>query len=135
MESCKKIRDNEIYCVTLNWDNKKWFDAGKVYKRNREINEIINNFLAYDMYCVLLIEDKQSFGKIFICPRASSMSKLYAIKNFYGDYIDLSSNNIKKDVLKFYAKKFFYACDYCHDMSKNKQYIEAGIQLKNKENI
>lgn len=109
--------------------------TGKVYKRNREISKITNNFLACGMYCVSLIGDKQSFGKIFICPRASSMSKLYDIKNFDGDYIDLSSNNIKKDIIKFYGKNFFNAYDYCHDMSKNKQYIEAGIQLKNKENI
>lgn len=129
----KRLRDNNIYCITLDWDNKKWFDAGRVYKRNREVNEIINNFLACGMYCVSLIGDECSFGKIFVCPRASSMSKLYDINNFNGDYIDLSSNNIRKEILRFYSKKFFNACDYCHDMSKSKEYIEAGIQLKNEE--
>ncbi len=70
----------------------------------------------------------ESKGQIFICPVASSLSRLKGLGEFSGDFISLDSNLTKKKFWDFYAQDFFKACDYCHDMSKGRTYIPMAIQ-------
>lgn len=73
-------------------------------------------------------EKCQPKGQIFICPVASSLSRLKGLGEFNGDFISLDSNISKKKFWDFYAQDFFKACDYCHDMSKGRTYIPMAIQ-------
>lgn len=126
------LKQNEIKCFVLNSSGaESWFDIGKVYKRYRIKKNIINNFLSCGMYCVSYIglQDNKN-GGIFICPKASSMSKIFGLEKFTDDYISLDSKTLKKDFIIFYSKDFFECCDYCHDMDKPKKMIPAGIQIK-----
>ncbi len=130
------LHKNDIRHFVLDWNKQKWFDAGLIYKRNRTKEEIIKNFLACGMYCVSLIGGKNDeLGKIFICPRASSMSKLYDVANFIGDYIDIASKTLRADIIYFYTKNYFQSCDYCQDMSLPKISVEAGVQIAHKKEI
>lgn len=70
----------------------------------------------------------ESKGQIFICPVASSLSRLKGLDEFSGDFISLDSRLTKQKFWKFYAQDFFKACDYCHDMSKGRTYIPMAIQ-------
>lgn len=70
----------------------------------------------------------ESKGQIFICPVASSLSRLKGLGEFSGDFISLDSGLTKKKIWDFYAQDFFKACDYCHDMSKGRTYIPMAIQ-------
>lgn len=72
--------------------------------------------------------DTESKGQIFICPVASSLSRLKGLDEFSGDFISLDSWLTKRKFWKFYAQDFFKACDYCHDMSKGRKYIPMAIQ-------
>ncbi|WP_232086774.1 hypothetical protein [Helicobacter winghamensis] len=105
-----------------------WYKVEKVYKRNRTKEEIVANFHACGMSCVSLMsgdtrenvrtnESKASAGgrAIFVCPVASSLSKLKGIDEFSGDYIALENGNLRDRILAFYAQDFFKACDYCQD--------------------
>ncbi len=73
-------------------------------------------------------QDTESKGQIFICPVASSLSRLKGLGEFSGDFISLDSNLTKQKFWDFYAQDFYKACDYCHDMSKGRTYITMAIQ-------
>ena len=126
-----ELNQNKIKCFVLNSGSAdSWFETGKVFKRNRKRTDIINNFLTCGMYCVSYIgSQNDKSGSIFICPRASSMSKIFGIEKFNGDYIALDSKTLNQDFINFYTKDFFECCDYCHDMDKPKKMIPAGIQI------
>lgn len=72
----------------------------------------------------------QSKGQIFICPIASSLSRLRGLDEFRGDFIALDSTLTKRKILAFYAQDFYKACDYCHDMWAQKRTIPVAIQTK-----
>lgn len=126
-----KLAKNKIKCFVLNsGGDDSWFEAGKVFKRHRKREDIIKNFLMCGMYCVSYIgSNSDENGGIFICPRASSMSKIFGLEKFSGDFIALDSKTLKQDFVDFYSKDFFECCDYCHDMDKPKKMIPAGIQI------
>lgn len=67
-----------------------------------------------------------SKGAIFVCPVASSLSRLKGLEEFRGDFIDLDDK--KERFFNFYAQDFFKVCDYCHDMSAPKKAIEVAVQ-------
>lgn len=71
-----------------------------------------------------------SAGQIFICPIASSLSRLRGLEEFKGDFIELDSELTKDKVLDFYTQDFYKACDYCHDMWEKKRGIPVAIQTK-----
>ena len=72
-----------------------WYKVEKIYKRNRTKEGVIKNFLACQMPCVSLMsgdrgkDEARENGHIFVCPIASSLSKLKGIEEFSGDYISL----------------------------------------------
>lgn len=69
-------------------------------------------------------------GHIFICPVASSLSRLKGLEEFEGDFITLDSHTSKADFRRFYSQEYFKACDYCHDMWETKRDIPIAIQTK-----
>lgn len=121
-----------------------WWDFGKIYKRNRSKEANIKNFRACSKYMVCVsvmsnegLDKKDDLsvgggdckGQVFICPVASSLSRLKGLDEFEGDFLRLDSTLTKKKILRFYSQEFFKACDYCHDYSKAKiKYIPVGIQ-------
>lgn len=129
----------------FNWANKddKWFNPGKIYKRNRTKDDIIKNFRSCMMKCVSLMsndflpkysnKDAESSiapsGAMFVCPIASSLSRLKGLSEFSGDFINIQKDS-KDRILHFYAQDFYKACDYCHDMWAKKEFIPIAIQTK-----
>lgn len=111
-----------------------WYKVEKIYKRNRTKEGVIKNFLACQMPCVSLMsgdrgkDEARENGHIFVCPIASSLSKLKGIEEFSGDYITLEKGDLRDKILNFYAQDFFKACDYCQDYSKPRVDIPAAIQ-------
>ncbi|WP_299326398.1 hypothetical protein [uncultured Helicobacter sp.] len=67
---------------------------------------------------------------MFLCPIASSLSRLKGLKEFSGDFVSLDSTCNRYKIMQFYAQDFFHACDYCHDMDKPKEYIPIARQTK-----
>lgn len=126
---------------------KSWWDFGKIYKRNRDKDGNIENFRACSrfMVCYSVMSNEgldkyngggalqshsnsQSKGQIFICPVASSLSRLRGLDEFEGDFVQLDSSLTKEKILAFYNQEFFKACDYCHDYAKVKTYVPVGVQ-------
>lgn len=111
-----------------------WYRVEKIYKRNRTQENVIKNFLACQMPCVSLMsgdkgkDEMRENGHIFVCPIASSLSKLKGIEEFSGDYITLEKGDLRGKILSFYAQDYFKACDYCQDYSKPRVDIQAAIQ-------
>ena len=111
-----------------------WYKVEKIYKRNRTKEGVIKNFLACQMPCVSLMsgdrgkDEARENGHMFVCPIASSLSKLKGIEEFSGDYITLEKGDLRDKILNFYAQDFFKACDYCQDYSKPRVDIPAAIQ-------
>lgn len=77
-------------------------------------------------------EAKQNpaIGHIFICPIASSLSRLKGLEEFQGDFITLDSQTSKADFRRFYAQDYFKACDYCQNMWEHRKDIPIAIQTK-----
>ncbi len=129
IKKAKKFRKVSIFDYSASFlTGGIWYKVEKVYKRNRTKEEIVANFHACGMSCVSLMsgdtrenvrtnESKASAGRraIFVCPVASSLSKLKGIDEFSGDYIALENGNLRDRILAFYAQDFFKACDYCQD--------------------
>ncbi len=127
--------------------SRKWFDFGKVYKRGRDKAGIIKNFDACRMSCVSLMTSEglkldsnatdstiapaniAPKGGAFLCPRASSLSRLRGLDEFIGDFINIA-NDSKDRILAFYAQDFYKVCDYCQDMWEEKKPIPIAIQTK-----
>ena len=111
-----------------------WYKVEKIYKRNRTKEEMISNFHACQMPCVSLMSgdvgknQEREIGKIFVCPIASSLSKLRGVDEFDGDYILLEKGDLRDRIFSFYAQDFFKACDYCQDWCKPRENIVAAIQ-------
>lgn len=144
------------YIIRWNDNPLSWWEPGKIYKRGRSKEKIIENYRACMMPCVSVMSNEslpkstigggqnessdkrgefctekrgaESKGQIFICPVASSLSRLKGLGEFSGDFISLDSRLTKKKFWDFYAQDFFKACDYCHDMSKGRTYIPMAIQ-------
>ncbi|CAM2780760.1 radical SAM protein [Helicobacter burdigaliensis] len=115
-----------------------WKEPGKIYKRNRTKEENIANFKACGMICVSLMSSEgfndegqknlAKKGAIFVCPVASSLSRLKGLEEFSGDFINLEED--KSRFFDFYAQEFFKACDYCHDYAKERGVVPVAIQTK-----
>lgn len=73
---------------------------------------------------------QKSVGEIFICPIASSLSRLRGLDEFAGDFISLDETCDKYAITHFYMQDFFKACDFCHDMDKTPKNIPVAIQTK-----
>lgn len=72
----------------------------------------------------------EAIGHIFICPVASSLSRLKGLEEFEGDFITLDSHTSKADFRRFYTQEYFKACDYCHDIWETKRDIPIAIQTR-----
>jgi len=126
------------YSLDSSGADAKWSDPGKIYKRGRSKKDIIKNFIACKMPCVSLMSaegvraDEGKFlknaskGAVFVCPVASSLSRLKGLGEFKGDFINLEDK--KERFFSFYAQDFFKACDYCHDMDAPKKAINVAVQ-------
>ena len=140
------LRNLKLYKIPFSLDssgeNAKWTDPGKIYKRNRSKEKIIENFHFCKMPCVSLMsaegirneegklkENAHALapkGALFVCPVVSSLSRLKGLEEFEGDFINLEDG--KQRFFDFYAQDFFKACDYCHDWSKPRKQIPIAIQ-------
>ena len=145
-----QLKTNNIpHCILWTDKDSAWFNPGKIYKRNRTKDDIIRNFRACMMPCVSLMSNEgirnekdidnsivkdssksnlAPSGALFICPIASSLSRLRGLEEFQGDFIDLSASNLRERIIEFYGQDFFKACDYCHDMWLKKEQIPIAIQ-------
>lgn len=78
------------------------------YPTKKFRNNDFNYFLSCNNPCVAVF-----CGKIFICPRAG----VFAIKKLYkqkkNETFDLNYKISKRDLIDFYSKDYFEACDYC----------------------
>lgn len=129
------------YSFAWSDDSSFWFNPGKIYKRNRNKNDIIKNFRACRMPCVSLMSGEgilcntpnntmiAPIGALFVCPIASSLSRLRGMDEFEGDFIDIA-NATRDRILEFYGQDFYKVCDYCHNMWEAKQLIPIAIQTK-----
>lgn len=76
----------------------QWKETGRIYKRGRDKEAIRANFLACQMPCVSLLD-----SKLFVCPVASSLSKLLAApakdstKNSLATAAELLDSNSSSD--------------------------------------
>ena len=75
-------------------------------------------------------ESRESKGQVFICPIASSLSRLKGLDEFSGDFLQLDSTISKDKILAFYKQEFFSVCDYCRDMWESGESIAPAIQTK-----
>lgn len=75
-------------------------------------------------------DENKSKGQVFICPIASSLSRLKGLDEFRGDFLELDSNLNKGKILAFYKQDFFSVCDYCRDMWEAGESIIPAIQTK-----
>lgn len=140
----EQLQANNIpYEVLWNHEGASWFNPGKIYKRNRTKEENIRNFKACMMPCVSLMSNEgisnehenngyeiAPSGALFVCPIASSLSRLRGLKEFDGDFVNLADNNLRQRLIEFYGQSFFNACDYCHDMWIQKENIPIALQTK-----
>lgn len=74
---------------------------------------------------------ENSKGQIFICPIASSLSRLKGLDEFSGDFLQLDSDISKDKILAFYKQEFFNVCDYCRDMWEQGESIVPALQTDN----
>lgn len=120
--------------ISLQNKDDLWIDPGRIYPRKRNKKEIVENFKNCLMSCVSVMSNEglNHFpgGGLFLCPIASSLSRLENIQQFEGDFVLLNEHLTDYDLLAFYAQDFFKCCDYCHDMKKPKKYIPIAIQTK-----
>lgn len=77
-----------------------------------------------------LENSRESKGQVFICPIASSLSRLKGLDEFSGDFLQLDSTISKDKILAFYKQEFFSVCDYCRDMWESGESIAPAIQTK-----
>lgn len=133
---------NIPYSLDSSGENAKWSSPGKIYKRNRPKEKIVENYHSCLMPCVSLMsaegirneegklkENAHALapkGAIFVCPVASSLSRLNGLEEFEGDFINLEDE--KQRFLDFYVQDFFKACDYCHDMKNPSIPIPVAVQ-------
>ena len=113
--------------------NSAWRDIGTIYKRNRDEQDIVRNFIACDIPCVsLLCKDntKESISTISVCAIASGLIKLRSTQEFEGDFVRLDSVQLSSDILRFYAQDFFKACDYCPNKWEESKPIPVALQTK-----
>lgn len=127
------------------WQEKeaRWNQPDKIYKRGRNKEGIIKNFKSCLMPCVSVMSNENlpesktgggithrlnSKGQIFICPIASSLSRLKGLDEFEGDFVELDSTLNKEKILNFYAQDCFKACDYCRNMWENTKTTPIAIQ-------
>ena len=133
----KNLKQHKIaHCILWSDEDNKWFDPGRIYKRNRSKQEIVKNFRACMMSCVSVmsaegVKDSSlaKLGAAFICPIASSLSRLKGLQEFKGDFIDFAAAS-KERVIEFYTQDFFKVCDYCHNMWEEKRSIPIATQTK-----
>lgn len=152
-ELLRIFNECKIPCHVL-WqsENDAWFDPGAIYKRGRDREGIVRNFRSCLMPCVSVMSNEfnpqnanlqgyfgknstqsvnltpNSKGQVFICPIASSLSRLRGLGEFEGDFLELDDTLSKQKILDFYAQDFFKACDYCRDMSAKRKLIPIAIQ-------
>lgn len=127
----KKLRENNIAFSYNTTDH--WYDIDRIYKRNRNKEDIIKNYLNCQMPCVSLmtsqgLENKSLApnGAIFVCPISSSLSRLKGLDEFNGDFINLDDD--RERILEFYTQNFYKSCDYCRDFSNPNKKIPIAIQ-------
>ncbi|AJC93375.1 radical SAM domain-containing protein [Campylobacter volucris] len=129
-----KLKFHKIpYSMDSSGENATWSDPERIYKRNRNKEEIIKNYLNCQMPCVSLmtsqgLENKSLApnGAIFVCPISSSLSRLKGLDEFNGDFINLDDD--RERILEFYTQNFYKSCDYCRDFSKPNKKIPIAIQ-------
>lgn len=73
-------------------------------------------------------KNQNSKGQIFICPVASSLSRLRGLREFEGDFLQIDDTLTKQKIIDFYAQDFFEVCDYCRDMWAPRKFVLPAIQ-------
>ena len=91
----------------------EWQDCAKVYKRNRNDDELRD---VFRQCCVVGIPSLKD-GKLWRCPLAASLAALNAMPNTQRQCVDLTTDApddvIRTEIKKLMSLDFLYACDYC----------------------
>lgn len=122
----KKLKDYNIYYFVSNYE---WFECGKIYKRERTKNELIETYKnCFQSPCLSFFD-----GKIYNCTRAAAIARLTTFDFDKDEIIDIRNNKQKNTNLKnFYSRDFYTFCSYC-DATQNR--IQRGVQTKEKFEI
>lgn len=71
-------------------------------------------------------------GKIYVCPRASTMFVRHLINFVPPEYIDVrhqKGKKLKQSIIKFYQYSQFSACGYCNYINEHEQ-VTPALQIK-----
>ena len=122
-------------------EQSRWWDPGRVYKRGRPKEGIVENFRGcMENYpypgCTSVMTSEGAkdaniapAGAVFVCAVASALSRLKGIEEFEGDFINLATAS-RERVIEFYAQDYFKACDYCQNMCEEKRLVVPAVQTK-----
>lgn len=107
------LKENKITYNTNDLDSFIWLERGEIYARNKSKKDLIQEFEnCWQKNCVSFFE-----GRFYVCTRAYYIEKVLNPDINNGECIDfnLSQNTLKNDLIKFYSRNSFSACDYCHN--------------------
>lgn len=111
-----------------------WTDCSKIMKHNRTIEQQKEIFSKCCAKNTVTLSD----GKLYRCPFVANTSRLHAVPDFKGDYIDLFQElkenkdiyETKKKIRAYLLEKeFLETCDYCNGRSFDDPEIRSAIQL------
>ena len=136
------LKEHKVrYFVSSGDGQNRWWDPGRICKRNRSQEDVIRNYrsclmnYAYpNCNSVMSAECAKDsslapLGAAFICATASALSRLKGLREFEGDFIDIAAAT-KERIIGFYAQDYFKACDCCQDMWEEKRYITPAVQTR-----
>ena len=117
-----------VYNKDLSWSYVSEDFSSK--KRNRKENELYFEKCLHP--CLAVFDDK-----LFVCPRAGTfyLKGLYKFDN--GECVSLRNKHkkeLKKQIIDFYSRNYFGACDFCHYVEDHKkERVIPALQLTKEE--
>ena len=114
-EQIKETGADLIYNKDLNWG----FVTEEIKSYNRERKDNISYFKKCMQNCLAVFDDK-----LFVCPRAGTfyLKGLYKLSD--NELVSLKNNNhkeLKKQIIQFYSRDYFSACDCCNIIEDRKK--------------
>ena len=103
-----------------------WYDYGEI--KNYGYTQIMMTCMSYD--CYLGGAKQYTNGKLFLCPRLSNAYDLKLIDFPESDLLEITDDveESRKNIKKFYNRKYSYGCRYCNAPEKRK--IKMAEQLE-----
>ena len=107
----------------------KWTDMGDTSKRGRTKEEIRFVYMNCDQGRVI---KGMHDGRFHTCARSARMLALGAYESdndYFSMHSELSSVEVRKELMEMYYSDFADACDYCDLGALPTKVIDAGIQM------